>query len=144
MLNAPGFSVLKTPSQSPLPSGGWTDAVLRFKPSSLGFQSATVRIVSDDPDSPVVTLNLRGTARPYAASPFGEEGAASEITMLPDGGGASVRFQAVAGITYILQRSQDVVTWDFSTHVTADETGAVRFTDSSPPVKGAFYRLKAR
>ena len=103
-----------------------------------------MRIASDDPENPEITLNLRGTARPYAARPFGEGDIAPEITVLPAGGGATLRFQAVAGITYILQRSQDLLTWDFSSHVTADETGAVRFTDSGAPAEGEFYRLRAR
>ncbi|MDB6132721.1 MAG: Cadherin proteinputative collagen-binding protein [Verrucomicrobiales bacterium] len=143
MLNGRDFFILEAPAQITVPQGKWSYMVLRFFPSSPGFKSGAVRIVSNDPEQPEITLNLQGTARPYAAWPFGQEGIAPEIMVLPDGE-ASVRFQAVAGITYILQRSQDLVTWDFSGHVTADETGAVRFTDSSPPEKGAFYRLKAR
>ncbi|MES2708388.1 MAG: choice-of-anchor D domain-containing protein [Verrucomicrobiota bacterium] len=139
----PQFKVQSPPALSMLPPGGRTDFVLRFTPVSPGLKSGTLLLASDDPEKPVVTLNLRGTARASADAPFGDEIRPAEITALPEGK-TSIRFQAVPGITYLLQRSQDLSAWSFSCLVTADATGTLVFTDENPPHPAAFYRLKAR
>ena len=46
---------------SPVAGGGNTGFSVKFTPSSLGEKTATLSIVSDDPNTPTYTINLRGT-----------------------------------------------------------------------------------
>lgn len=112
-LSDPQFKLQSAPAMSALLPGGRTDMLLRFTPLSPGLQSGTLRLASDDPEKALITLNLRGTASPSAAKPFGDEIQPPEITALPDGK-TSLRFHAVAGITYLLQRSTDLAAWNFT------------------------------
>jgi hypothetical protein len=135
---------LRAPLGSPLlPPGQRADIVIRFTPDAPGVSTGTLRLPSNDPDQPAFALNLRGISRPSAAQPFGGEIIAPEITATATGG-VSVRFHAVAGITYRLERSSDLKDWSFAFLVTADETGLVTFPDNAPPAGSAFYRLRAR
>ena len=54
-----------------------------------------------------------------------------------------VRFQAIPGFPYVIQRSVDLVAWDTIFSGTAGQTGLLEHIDTAPPVPSAFYRLSA-
>lgn len=82
-----------------------------------------------------------------------------EVGPRPDGGGAGsmetnppqvtdlgggklgLKFQGIPGRVYQIQRSTDMEAWVVIASVTAGPTGAIAFTDESPPQPSAYYRL---
>jgi len=54
-----------------------------------------------------------------------------------------IRFQGVSGATYRFQRSTNFSAWTTLYTVTAGVEGTVEYTDSSPPVGKAFYRIQS-
>lgn len=139
----PQFAVLPPAPAGALPPGMTASLIVRFTPMAAGWQTAGLTVVSDDPIQPSLAIQLRALALPPAASPFGAAAAAPQISPLSSGG-AEVRFQAVPGVTYHLQRSFDLTSWENRWLVTADEAGAVVFQDKAGTADSAFYRLKAR
>ena len=62
------------------------------------------------------------------------------MTMLP-GGKVALAFQGIPGRTYLVQRTTDMSTWTTLATLVAGSTGAISFTDESPPPGSAFYRI---
>jgi hypothetical protein len=54
-----------------IPVGTSVDLTVAFRPTATGLQNATVRIVSDDPDEPMLDVTVTGVAfvRPVAPAP---------------------------------------------------------------------------
>ena len=60
-----------------------------------------------------------------------------------DTAGARVRFAAIPGFTYNLERSTNAVVWLPLTSVTAPEAGLIDFLDTDPPSGPVYYRTIA-
>lgn len=57
------------------------------------------------------------------------------------GGHMGIAFQGLPTRTYLVQRSTDLSAWQTLATLVADPTGAISYTDESPPQGSAFYRL---
>ncbi|MEZ5030345.1 MAG: choice-of-anchor D domain-containing protein [Saprospiraceae bacterium] len=57
------FSV-QTQPVSPVAPGNFSDAVIRFSPTSIGAKTASITISNNDPDESSCLVNLTGTGRP--------------------------------------------------------------------------------
>ena len=62
------------------------------------------------------------------------------LKVLP-GGHMGIAFQGIPARTYLVQRSTDLTGWQTLATLVADSTGAISYTDESPPTGSAFYRL---
>ena len=69
--------------------------------------------------------------------------AANHLAITPSGGGYRLLFAAVPGQTYDLQRTTDLTTaiWTTLTTVVAPPSGIIEYTDSTPPLPNAFYKI---
>lgn len=61
--NPDQFSV-QTQPVSPVAPGNFSDAVIRFSPTSIGAKTASITISNNDPDESSCLVNLTGTGRP--------------------------------------------------------------------------------
>ncbi len=53
-----------------------------------------------------------------------------------------VDFRGIPGRSYEVQRSTDLTNWTVLATIVAGPTGAVSYTDESPPEGNGFYRLR--
>lgn len=97
---------------------------------------------SNAPGNSFVALILRGSGLPLPGLPFGSNNRSPILSTLQSGG-TQVEFQAIAGRTYLLQRSFDLLSWPYVRQVMADEGGAILYTDGDPRSPRAFYRIQA-
>jgi ELWxxDGT repeat protein len=109
---------------------------IQYTPAK-GFQGAeTFQItLSDFPNggtTATVTANVSG--------PFGNSHLPAEIISTP-GGLKTVRFHAIPGRTYRMERSFDLKTWALIARPTADIDGIAKSNDQTSPTGSAFYRL---
>lgn len=54
------FAITTYPDKT-IPSGGLTDLEVTFSPSAIGYVTADLEIESNDPESPFIEVNLKGT-----------------------------------------------------------------------------------
>jgi len=54
------FTLVNNPFPAPVSPDSCEDVVIRFTPTSVGPKSCTLKIVTDDPDTPVVMLTVTG------------------------------------------------------------------------------------
>ena len=80
-----------------------------------------------------VTMTVAGNSGVGTNSPV--------LTSLPNGH-KKVDFQGIPGRFYEVQRSTDLSNWTVLAMVEAGPTGAITFTDPSPPEGSAFYRIR--
>jgi M6 family metalloprotease-like protein len=64
----------------------------------------------------------------------------AQISRAP-GGNPSLLFQCIASQSYLIQRSTDLLNWTTIQTATAAANGTLSYTDNSPPVGRAFYRI---
>jgi NHL repeat len=57
------------------------------------------------------------------------------------GGGIQVRFRGIPGVTYKIQRSTDLLSWQDMGTTIAGDTGEIQYTDPTPPSPSGFYRM---
>jgi hypothetical protein len=57
------------------------------------------------------------------------------------GGTVILRFRAIPGFPYVIQRSVDLVVWQTIHTGNAGPTGLLEHIDETPPVPNAYYRL---
>lgn len=57
------------------------------------------------------------------------------------GGGIQVRFRGIPGVTYKIQRSTDLLSWQDMGTTIAGENGEIQYTDPTPPSPSGFYRM---
>lgn len=101
--NASEFSVI-TPPDSTVTMGSTSAMEIRFKPTSTGSKTATLKITSSDPLTPVYTVTLTGTAisaiehfRQMYFNTTSNTGNAADNAD-PDGDGQTNLFEFVAGM----------------------------------------------
>jgi len=58
----PDFTLINNPFPTAVSHDFCVDVVIRFTPTSCGSKSCNLRIVSDDPDTPVINLTVTATA----------------------------------------------------------------------------------
>jgi alpha-tubulin suppressor-like RCC1 family protein len=112
---------------------------IRYTPPT-GFTGAdSFPVTITDAGGAVVTGTVTVTVGP---APTGGGLTANQpvLNRLPDGK-ISLKFQGIPGRTYQIQRSADLTTWATLATVTATASGALTFTDESPPEPSAYYRL---
>jgi hypothetical protein len=85
--------------------------------------------------------SVSGTVTVNVAGNMGVGPNAPVITLQP-GGSVDVAFRGIPGRSYEVQRSTDLTNWTVLATVTAGATGAVTFTDPSPPPSAGFYRMR--
>jgi hypothetical protein len=65
------------------------------------------------------------------------------LTISNSGGNANIGFVGNPGQTYIIERSQDLITWSGVFTNAADGNGVIQFSEA-PPVNPAFYRSRTQ
>jgi hypothetical protein len=55
-----------------------------------------------------------------------------------------VGLPAAASGRYVLERSSDLITWEFHSEIELTEAGPLDFLDASPPNAQGFYRIARR
>ncbi len=60
-----------------------------------------------------------------------------------EGSTVVVRFQAIPGFPYLIQRSKDLVLWETIFSGNAGQNGLLEHIDAAPPAPSAFYRLNS-
>jgi hypothetical protein len=64
--SAPEFLIVSAPTSGTVLAPGWTeDVVIRFSPSAEPAVAGTLEIASDDPDGPLVIVDLVGSGVPF-------------------------------------------------------------------------------
>jgi hypothetical protein len=63
------------------------------------------------------------------------------LEALPGEGGIQLRFDGVAGMRYVIQRSTDLVDWEPLHATTLEDAGPIEFVDPAPPAGRGFYRV---
>ncbi len=116
--NAAEFSLDTTGLNSPVPiRGGSTSVQLEFRPTTLGVRTATLRIRTDDPNTPVFDLLVSGT---------GQDTTSPVITSHPD---VTVATTNVAGMN---------VTFDAAT---ASDNSGMTPVIGYTPLNGSLFPL---
>ena len=129
------FSVTQ-PLLSTVPAGQGTTFTVTFSPQAgVVTRSAALHIAS----------NVTGGKNPYDITLSGAssttETTPPNLTFLPSGA-VRLAFTGIPGGSYQIQRSINLIDWQPLTTVTTGPTGAVSFTDESPPAGTAFYRFR--
>jgi hypothetical protein len=60
---------------------------------------------------------------------------------LPGEGGIQLRFDGLAGIRYVIERSTDLVDWEPIHDSSPEAAGPIEFVDPAPPRGRGFYRV---
>ncbi|MEY4243871.1 MAG: hypothetical protein RLZZ245_1456 [Verrucomicrobiota bacterium] len=68
----------------------------------------------------------------------------SAPSFLRDSAGVRVGLPAAASGRYVLERSSDLITWEFHSEIELTEAGPLDFLDASPPNAQGFYRIARR
>lgn len=66
----------------------------------------------------------------------------NRVSLTPTAGGFLLRFAGVAGTSYQVQRSTNLVDWETLTTRVAPLHGILEYEDTAPPQPAAFYRTK--
>ena len=104
-----------------------------------GTDSFPVTLTDAGGASAIGTVTVTVGAAPSASGSMTQN--PPVLTSLP-GGKMGIAFHGIPGRSYVIQRSTNGLdNWATLATVTADASGMVSFTDPSPPVGSAFYRL---
>ncbi|WP_226895510.1 DUF5060 domain-containing protein [Luteolibacter marinus] len=105
----------------------------------FGFSGPdTFPITVRDSHGATTTGLARVVVRP---PPDGGGTGSNRVNLQPAGTSMILRFQAVPGATYVVQRSVDLESWDSIHTGMTNRTGTLEFPDLSPPASGAYYRV---
>lgn len=106
---------------------------------------ASANLIEIDPDTGTQTLFSSGTplVRPTAITVVQVQAASSLIVGIQSvSGRIEVQSRGLAGRSYDLERSVDLISWQQVTNAAAASDGVARFTDLNPPNGNAFYRVR--
>jgi len=90
---------------------------------------------------PQLVVALPGGDGSGETDPPGPPVTGLSVEALPGEGGIQLRFDGLAGIRYIIQRSTDLVDWERLHDTTLEDAGPIEFIDPAPPAGRGFYRV---
>jgi uncharacterized delta-60 repeat protein len=107
-----------------------------------GFSGTdTFPVTITDARGGTVSGNVTVTVGPNPNAAGGQGTNVPTMTMV--GGSPHLRFRAIPGASYVVQRSTDgMLTWQNQQTLTADAFGVIEWTDPAPPPGSAFYRFR--
>ena len=138
----PDGDAVSVTSADPVSAGGGTVAleagrIVYTPPPGFSGSDSFFITVSDAPGASSSGMASVVVGPPHSGGGFGSN--PPELEFLESE--VVVRFHAIPGFEYSIQKSSDMTSWETIHTGTAGGTGLLEYTDVNPPGPGAFYRL---